>query len=90
MKKKLTAVQVAESVVAEIRLNRHPSSLDDYSEVSTNIYENKTTYPEYEITIEVKSGPVELNRALISVRSLSDTDIKGSPFTTEMYFEVTP
>lgn len=74
---KLTAVQVAEDVVSNIRENG--LSNPDYS----------TLYPEYKIEIISSNGPTEnLKRAKIKVKSVEGTRSNEPEFTTEMYYEV--
>ena len=54
----------------------------------SGVYTNLITYPEYEVKIEIASGPVAaLNKAIITVETDTDVGIQGSSFTTEMYFD---
>jgi len=73
-KEKLTAVQVAEEVVADVR----------DGEFETGPYDKDG----YEVSIMIKSELVGLGlkKAVITVKSPSDVGIKGSSFITEMYF----
>ncbi len=94
---KLTAVQVAEAVVADVRDNQSLDDLDEMAKrdgytLTNGAYENTSTYLDYKVIIKAGTGPVSsLNKAVITVMSLTDVGIKGSSFTTEMYFEeVTP
>lgn len=81
-KEKLTAVQVAEDVVAKIRIG-------EYSDEIVGSDFPVSGYPGYKVTIKIESGPsgVNLNKAVITVSSNSETGIKKSSFKTEMYFE---
>lgn len=75
-KEKLTAVQVAEDVVASVRNGAYKVNSDFIK-------------GDYKVTIVIENGPVnlKLKKAVITVKSLSKVGIKGSAFTTEMYFE---
>lgn len=72
---KLTAVQVAEDVIAEVRQG------------NLNIPSSK--YENYIVTIKVINGPLytNLKKAIITVKSDSTRDLKNKDFVTEMYFE---
>ncbi|MFS0575377.1 type II secretion system protein [Sporosarcina sp. 179-K 3D1 HS] len=86
--KKLTAIEIAEEVVADIRTISDISSLDNFSKISTDPnpieYENNTTYLPHKVKVKVEDGPVgNLMKATITVSS----DENRKQFTTEMYFE---
>ncbi|KXH87301.1 prepilin-type N-terminal cleavage/methylation domain-containing protein [Sporosarcina sp. HYO08] len=90
-KEKLTAVQVAEEVVAKIRDIESQDEilgLDEFQLVG-GLYVDTTTYPSYKVEINATPGPIStLGKAIITIESLSETGIKALPFTTEMYFNV--
>ena len=70
---KLTAVQVAEDVVANVREN----SLD-----------YKTLYPDYKIDVVRSDGPTKnLKHAKITVKAVAGTRKDEPGFTTEIYYE---
>lgn len=74
---KLTAVQVAEDVISNVRENGLSSP--DY----------KTLYPQYTIEIVSSNGPTNnLKRAIVTVKSAQGGRSKESEFKTEMYYEV--
>ncbi|WP_438311216.1 type IV pilus modification PilV family protein [Sporosarcina sp. FA9] len=75
-KEKLTAVQIAEDVVAKIRNSEYPD---------TNL--EIKDYSGYIVDIVIEDGPAGLKKAEIKVETDTTTGIKGSSFTTEMYFE---
>ena len=89
-KEKLTAVEVAEDVVALLRANMDLDELEEY-EVNGDTYLNTTSYPSYKVEIKVNNElpELKLSKATIKVEPISVDSIKRSPFTTEMYFEVT-
>lgn len=71
---KLTAVQVAEDVISNVREN----SLD-----------YKNLYPEYKIDIVRSDGPTKnLKHAKITVKAIAGTRKDELGFTTEMYYEM--
>jgi len=78
---KLTAVQVAEEVIADVRIGK---------------YQSEDVFPiiigDYKVELELEGGPenLKLKKAVITVTSLSGSGIKKSPFISEMYFEVIP
>lgn len=80
-KEKLTAVQVAEEVIADVREGKYQDN-DGYSK----------TIGDYKVDIAIGGGPgdLKLKKAVITVRTKSGEGIKKSPFITEMYFEATP
>lgn len=79
-KEKLTAVQIAEEVVAKVRDG-------DYQVTNLGIIE----YSGYKVDIVIKDGPAGLKKAEIKVKIDTITGIKGLSFSTEMYFDgVTP
>ena len=82
---KLTAVQVAEDVVAKVRAN-------EYKGKSVGQKFSEIGYDGYEVSIEIKDGPsgVNLHKAIIKVNSSLDTGTKKSSFVTEMYYEDSP
>ncbi|MCJ1908635.1 type IV pilus modification PilV family protein [Planococcus ruber] len=71
---KLTAVEVAEDVMGEIRQGK------------TAIPHNK--YKNFEISVTVASGPAntKLAKAIITVKNTSQSKMKSKDFVTEMYF----
>jgi len=75
-KEKLTAVQIAEEVIADVRNGKYQ---DDTSIIKGD----------YEVNIVIEDGPADLilKKAIVTVNSLTDMGIKGSSFTTEMYFD---
>ena len=74
---KLTAVQVAEDVISNVRENGLSSP--DY----------RSLYPQYIIEVVSSNGPTpNLKRAIITVKSVQDARIEESEFKTEMYYEV--
>lgn len=74
---KLTAVQVAEEIVAEVRQG-------DFTE-----NENLERY-HYTVDIEITQGPVNLKKAEITVKSPEGAGINDPEFMTQMYFEESP
>ncbi|EIM05669.1 hypothetical protein A1A1_15174 [Planococcus antarcticus DSM 14505] len=74
---KLTNVQVAEDVIADVRIGN---------------YQSNTTLKKdgYDIVINVKAGPESLKLATITVKSPAGAGINEPEFTTEMYFEAKP
>ena len=73
---KLTNVQVAEDVIADIR---------------QGIYQNSLIFKKdnYTVEITIEEGPVELKLATVTVESPSGAGINSPDFTTQMYFEET-
>lgn len=89
-KEKLTAVEVAELVVADIRSDKKLDVLKGYEPTNeADIFVNKEITPNYDVEIKVSEGPSELDlkKAIITVTPNSDTATKKSSFTTEMYFD---
>ncbi|MDS9471347.1 prepilin-type N-terminal cleavage/methylation domain-containing protein [Sporosarcina pasteurii] len=78
-KEKLTAVQVAEDIVAKIRNGDY--SMDGETKAYISLGDEK-----FEVSIHISDGPSNLKLAKITVNSLAKT--KKSSFETEMYFEV--
>lgn len=72
---KLTNVQIAEEVIAEIRLGTYTSD---------KVFNKKNHL--VEINIEV--GPEDLMLAVITVNSPPNAGIDDPEFTTQMYFKV--
>lgn len=74
---KLTNVQVAEDVIAEVRVGK---------------YQNNSSFKKagYEIAITINTGPENLKLATIKVKSPTGAGINKPEFTTEMYFEAKP
>lgn len=71
---KLTAVQVAEDVVASVRENNL-----NYQDL----------YPEYKIDVVRSDGPTtNLKHAKITVKAVTGTRTNEPGFTTEMYYEM--
>lgn len=71
---KLTAVQVAEEIVAEVRQGDFPE------DVNFDRYH-------YAVDIKITEGPVNnLKKAFITVKSPEGAGINDPEFTTEMYF----
>lgn len=91
----LTAVQVGEEVVAEVR---KISKIEDMKKPVNTIQSKKITdnqtYAPYIVTIEEQSAPssvsTKLKKALITVKSAPGSGINEPEFKTEMYFKVTP
>jgi prepilin-type N-terminal cleavage/methylation domain-containing protein len=79
---KLTAVQVAEDVVAKVRENQFKAK-----RVGDIVTDN--TYEGYDVSIKIEKGPtdVKLNKAVITVKSKLETGTKKSSFNTEMYYD---
>lgn len=87
-KEKLSAVDVAERVVADIRQYNNISKLTGFSRNAAGEYENATSYSGFKVKIEENNGPVDsLTKAVISVETDTEIGVKGLSFTTEMYFE---
>ncbi|TAA70476.1 type IV pilus modification PilV family protein [Planococcus salinarum] len=70
----LTAVQVAEDIVAEVRTGTYSVSED-------------FTRNEYDIELVIEDGPENLKVATITVKSPEGVGINEPEFTTHMYFE---
>ena len=92
-KEKLTAVQIAEEVVAKVRgvksLDKFDrmAKLDEYKIIG-GVYVNTTSYADCVVEIMVETGPVSgLNKAVITVKTRTNVGIKDSTFITEMYFD---
>ncbi|WKA59925.1 prepilin-type N-terminal cleavage/methylation domain-containing protein [Planococcus shenhongbingii] len=95
----LTAVQVAEEVVADVRDLSEIRSLKDQKDYKlvSNYIEDRTTHEQYIITlteeiIEVprQDDPTKklvLKKAIISVKSRSGYGINEPEFKTEMYLK---
>lgn len=95
----LTAVQVAEEVVADVRNLNAVIALKDTKnyKLKNNYIEDKTTYEQYVITVveenlEVpsQSNPVQkllLKKAKVSVKSKPGYGINEPEFKTEMYLQ---
>ncbi|CAM3109086.1 type II secretion system protein [Filibacter tadaridae] len=75
-KEKLTAVEVAEDVVADVR---------NWKSKENGKYVNNS-YDGYDVNIVIQPGPAGLQKARITVETFSKEGIKESSFTTEMYF----
>lgn len=74
----LTAVQVAEEIVAEVRIGSYSDS-------------EAFTKHGYDIELVIEEGPQNLKLATISVKSPEGAGINSPEFTTQMYFkESTP
>ncbi|WP_394119702.1 prepilin-type N-terminal cleavage/methylation domain-containing protein [Planococcus donghaensis] len=103
---KLTNIQVAEEVIAEIRPlnftlnnNNMPArdkvleQLVEYESLNDNTYQTEKYNP-YKVVVELREGPSglekQLKKALVIVESPADTGISTPTFSTEMYFEVQP
>ncbi|WKA52391.1 prepilin-type N-terminal cleavage/methylation domain-containing protein [Planococcus liqunii] len=89
----LTAVQVAEQVVAEVRTI---SKIEEMKK-SINTLQGKKitddiTYTPYVVTIEEVEAPASvkenLKKAIITVKSISGAGINEPEFKTEMYIKV--
>lgn len=76
-KETLTAVQVAEEVIAEVR---------------SGVYKNTVNIKkyEYDVAININEGPENLKQAKITVKSPQGVGINEPKFTTYMYFEGAP
>ena len=72
---KLTNVQVAEEVIAEVREGAYVRS------------ENFTRDDDYFVEIIIQEGPSNLGLATVTVKSPSGAGIDDPEFTTQMYFE---
>ena len=96
---KLTAVQVGEEVVADVRDLNAINLLKDtkgYKLISNDI-EDRTTYKQYIITLKEKSiefprlddptKKIILNKVLISVKARPGYGINEPEFKTEMYLK---
>lgn len=96
----LTAVQVAEEIVAELRDIENIGSLNGKKGFTliNNLIEDKTTYEEFDITVsqEIVEVPVQegseqkilLKKAIITVKSKPGHGIDNPEFKTEMYLKV--
>ncbi len=89
-KEKLSAVEVAELVVADLRSGKKIEEVgyecvDNYC----RSYRNENLDPEYLVELTVSEGPadIQLKKAVIMVTTKADTASKKSSFTTEMYFD---
>ena len=78
-KEKITAIEVAEEVISEVRDGIYQQNI----EFDKNGYKIK-------IEIDKSNVPINLYKAIVTVKSKSEVGINGSPFITEMYFEATP
>nr|WP_251047382.1 type II secretion system protein [Planococcus sp. ISL-110] len=74
---KLTNIQVAEEVIAEVREGAYLSN-------------ESFTRDDYLVEIIIQAGPSNLNLATVTVRSPPGTGIDEPEFTTQMYFEESP
>ncbi|WP_033543613.1 type IV pilus modification PilV family protein [Planococcus sp. CAU13] len=88
----LTAIQVAEDVVAKVRDIKAFEEIElfnNFEEGENDSYINKDSYYLYEVTVkkENRVDDLDLRRVTISVLSTSNRDIKNKAFNTEMYFE---
>ena len=72
---KLTNIQVAEEVIAEVREGAYLSS------------DSFTRDDDYFVEIIIQEGPSNLSLATVTVRSPSGAGIDDPEFTTQMYFE---
>lgn len=98
----LTAVQVAEEVVADLRDHNSIGTLQGTKgyKLVGSLIEDKTTYNEFDTTVsqEVVEVPLQegsaqkifLNKATITVKSKPGYGIDNPEFKTEMYLKVTP
>lgn len=91
----LTAVQVGEEVVAEVR---KIGKIEDLKKPANTILAKKITdtqtYAPYIVTIEEQTAPTsvsaKLKKAVITVKSAPGAGINEPEFKTEMYFKVSP
>lgn len=72
---KLTNVQVAEEVIAEVREGAYLSS------------DSFTRDDDYFVEVIIQEGPSNLSLATVTVSSPSGAGIDEPKFTTQMYFE---
>ncbi len=91
----LTAVQVAEEVVADVRgIGKLQDLLNANNSIQGNKLIDNHTYSPYEITIEERPAPsqveTKLKKAIITVKSPVGSGINEPEFKTEMYFKVSP
>ena len=84
-KEKLTSVEVAEDVVADLRFVNNLDELEGYTKIDDYTYE--IIYSNHNVKIVVSDGPADLNlsKVVITVVTDSETATKKSSFTTEMY-----
>jgi len=82
---KLSSIEIAENIIGDIRSN--PAS---YSTNVTNKKVEDTKVPsDYKAYITIVNGPnTLLKKAKIEVKPATGTEIKKSPFTTYIYYEV--
>lgn len=86
---KLTAIDVGEKVVSELR---RISSLNDLESIGyhfkNNTYEDDSTYPHFKVNIEFSDQLTEskLRKVLIRIFPTSDRT-KTSSFSTEIYIQ---
>ncbi|WP_066292820.1 type IV pilus modification PilV family protein [Bacillus sp. FJAT-29937] len=89
-KEKLTAIDVGEKVVGDIRnLSSYKQLLQKGYRLENGVfYVNDTTYAEYKVKIEIKEIiSSKLRRIKIDVTSIPQSNIADSFFTTEMYIK---
>lgn len=89
----LTAVQVAEEVVGEVRaINKIEGMKKDNNALQGKKIRDDKNYPPYIVTIEEIEAPVlvkeKLKKAIITVKSAPGAGINEPEFQTEMYFKV--
>ncbi|WKA56193.1 type IV pilus modification PilV family protein [Planococcus shixiaomingii] len=91
----LTAIQVAEEVVADVRGIK---KLEDLKKLNNTLQNRKIiddiNYLPYIVIIEEKDAPTSVNlklkKAVITVKSAPGAGINEPEFITEMYFKVAP
>lgn len=71
---KLTNIQVAEEIIAEVRRGTYTS-------------DKRFNKNEYLIEIDIEAGPGDLKLAIVTVNSPTGAGIDEPEFTTQMYFE---
>ena len=98
----LTAVQIAEQVVADVRELKEVADLKNVKnyKLITDYIEDKKTYDNFEIKIRQEDvdisragrpvGSLVLKKAKISVKAKPGVIVEDSEFSTEMYLKVQP
>ncbi len=88
----LTAVQVAEEVVADVRgIGKIQDLLNANNSIQGNKLIDNYSYSPYSVTVEERPAPdPKLKKAIITVKSAPGSGINEPEFKTEMYFKVSP
>ena len=85
-KEKLTAIQVAESVVADIRNIVNVTELESNYEIVDDKYVDSMSYPPFIVEIQIVPSPISnLQEAIITINKNEEAS-KEEFFTTQMYF----